>query len=199
MHEPHPGPERLGAFSDGVIAIIITIMVLDLHTPHENSLGAFLALWPTLLAYVLSYAIVAIVWVNHHHLVHHARRANGPLLWTNLLLLFFVSLIPFFTKWIAEAHLAPIATALYAANFVLTCAAFIAFEHQVAAQLDAADVRLALARRRGNRRNWFALLVYAAASGLALVNPRAALALILLSTLLYILPEAFALGTPPVE
>ncbi len=194
MPEHHPGPERLGAFSDGVIAIIITIMVLDLRTPHEASFAAFLALWPTLLAYLLSYAIVAIVWVNHHHLVHYTRHASGPLLWTNLLLLFFVSLIPFFTKWIAEAHLARAATALYSANFVLTCAAFIAFEHRVAAQLDPANTLLAGARRRANRRNWFALLVYAAAAGLSFLDPRAALALILLSTLLYIVPEAFALG-----
>lgn len=193
----HPGPERLGAFSDGVIAIIITVMVLELHTPHEPTPAALLALWPTGLAYVLSYAIVAILWVNHHHLVHCVRRADGPLIWTNLLLLFFASLIPFFTKWIAESHLAPFAVMLYAGNFVLTNAAFIAFEHRIAAQLDPEDRGLAPSRRRGNRRNWLSLAVYVAAAVLAVRTPRAALGLILAGTLLYILPDAFALRRQP--
>ena len=190
MSAESPGPERLGAFSDGVIAIIITIMVLELHVPRAATPEALLALWPTFLSYALSYLVVALIWVNHHHLVHFTRRATPRALWTNLLMLFFVSLIPFFTEWVAQSRLARFATAMYAADFLVVCGTFILFETSVAAQLDPQDRELAGSRARANRRNWTAFALYALAVPSALWHPALALGLILLNAILYIVPEA---------
>ena len=189
-HGRLPGPERLGGFSDGVLAVIITIMVLELHVPHAPTAAALLALWPTFVSYLLSYLFVAIIWVNHHHLVHHTREATRRAVWTNLLMLFFVSLIPFFTEWVADSRLAPFATAMYAADFFVVCATFILFENSVAVQLDPRDRVLAATRARANRRNWFAFGLYALAIPTALWEPGVSLGIILLNAMLYIVPES---------
>ena len=107
------GTGRVEAFSDGVIAIIITIMVLELKVPHDTSASALLDLTPVFLSYLMSFLIVAIMWVNHHHLLHTALRADAALLWTNNLLLFWMSLIPFVTGYMGENHTAPLAVAMY--------------------------------------------------------------------------------------
>jgi uncharacterized membrane protein len=187
---PRPGPERLGGFSDGVIAVIITIMVLELHVPHAPTAAALFALWPTFGSYLLSYLFVAIVWVNHHHLVHYTREATPRVVWTNLLMLFFVSLIPFFTEWVADSRLAPFATAMYAADFFVVCATFILFENSVAVQLDPEDGELASTRARANRRNWFAFALYALAVPAAFWEPVVSLGIILLNGVLYLVPES---------
>ena len=105
--------ERLTAFSDGVIAIIITIMVLELKAPLDASWSALRPLAPTFIAYALSFAYVAIYWNNHHHLLHAVRWVNGAILWINTILLFFLSLIPFSTAWLSETDFAQVPTALY--------------------------------------------------------------------------------------
>ena len=115
------GTTRLEAFSDGVIAIIITIMVLELKVPHEPTLAGLGPLIPVLLSYVLSFVYVGIYWNNHHHLFHAARRVDGGVLWANLLLLFFLSLVPFATAWMGENHFAAVPTALYGC-VLLACA-----------------------------------------------------------------------------
>ncbi|MFI5235129.1 MAG: TMEM175 family protein [Gemmatimonadales bacterium] len=107
------GKSRLEAFSDGVIAIIITIMVLELHVPHGAELGDLGALWPVILSYVLSFIYVGIYWNNHHHMFHLVHRVTGGILWANLHLLFWLSLTPFVTAWMGENHFAPAPTALY--------------------------------------------------------------------------------------
>jgi uncharacterized membrane protein len=112
-------PDRLSAFSDGVFAVAITIMVLELKPPQSPRLGALLSLWPTAVSYVVSYLFIAIVWVNHHHLLRYADRATPQLIWGNFAHLFSVSLIPFSTAWIANTELAAIPVALYAGVFVL--------------------------------------------------------------------------------
>ncbi len=112
---------RVEAFSDGVLAIIITIMVLELKVPHEVELEALKPLFPVLLSYVLSFIYVGIYWNNHHHMFHTARRVSGGILWANLHLLFWLSLFPFATAWIGENHVAPMPTAFY--GFVLLMAA----------------------------------------------------------------------------
>src|SRR5271163_373679 len=122
------GPERLGAFSDGVIAVIITIMVLELKAPHEASMAALLALWPTFLSYALSYLFVGIVWVNHHHVLRYTENADSFVIWTNLAFLFFVSLIPFFTAYLADNRMNSFTTAVYAAEFLAITIAFMFFE-----------------------------------------------------------------------
>src|SRR3954471_18136292 len=107
------GTSRLEAFSDGVIAIIITIMVLELKVPHEPSLAALAPVAPVFLSYVLSFLYLAIYWNNHHHFFHLVRRVDGMMLWANLHLLFWLSLIPFATAWMGENNFATAPTALY--------------------------------------------------------------------------------------
>src|ERR1700747_345762 len=109
------GKSRLEAFSDGVIAIIITIMVLELKAPHEPTLEALRPLIPVFLSYALSFLYVGIYWNNHHHLLQAARRVSGSILWANLHLLFWLSLIPFATAWMDENHYASVPTMLYGA------------------------------------------------------------------------------------
>jgi uncharacterized membrane protein len=104
---------RLEAFSDGVLAIIITIMVLELKVPHGATLSAFAPLWPTLLSYLLSFVYIGIYWVNHHHLWHAVERVTGGVLWANLHLLFWLSLVPFVTSWMGENHFATEPVAIY--------------------------------------------------------------------------------------
>ena len=115
---------RLEAFSDGVIAIIITIMVLELKAPHGADLGALVALAPAFLSYVLSFVYVAIYWHNHHHLLKVHFKVDGRILWANTHLLFWLSLIPFATAWLDESHFAPIPTAIYGVSLLMPAVAF---------------------------------------------------------------------------
>src|SRR5215204_4310247 len=112
---------RLEAFSDDVIAILITIMVLELKVPEEPAWHALQPLVPVFLTYVLSFVFLGIYWNNHHHLLHATKRCNGAVLWANLHLLFWLSLVPFVTGWMGENHFAPLPTAAY--GVVLLCAA----------------------------------------------------------------------------
>src|SRR5512132_113330 len=112
---------RLEAFSDGVIAIIITIMVLELRVPEEADWRALQPLVPVFLTYVLSFVYLGIYWSNHHHMLHAARRVNGAMLWANLHLLFWLSLVPFVTGWMGQNHFEPVPTAAY--GVVMFCAA----------------------------------------------------------------------------
>jgi uncharacterized membrane protein len=183
-----PGAERLGAFSDGVIAIIITIMVLDLKAPHESSLLALFALWPTFAAYALSYLFVGVVWVNHHHLLRYAENATASIIWSSMAFLFFVSLIPFCTSYLADRRMDSFTTALYAVNFLLITVAFMFFQWAVSRQIDLTPAESA-AVRLATRRNWIALALYAIAIPAAYLHPAISLALILAVALLYFVPE----------
>ena len=119
--------ERLGAFSDAVFAVIITIMVLDQRPPPQPTLAALLPLWSAGLSYVVSYLFIAIVWVNHHHLLRFAKHATPRLIWVNFGHLFMVSLVPFSTAWVADTRLAAVPVSVYAAVFVLVNSAYCAF------------------------------------------------------------------------
>jgi uncharacterized membrane protein len=125
------GKSRLEAFSDGVIAIIITIMVLELKAPHEATLEAIRPLIPVLLSYALSFLYVGIYWNNHHHLLHAAQRVSGGMLWANLHLLFWLSLIPFTTAWMDENHYAAVPTALYGAVLLMAAIAYWILQHLI--------------------------------------------------------------------
>jgi uncharacterized membrane protein len=116
--------DRLVAFSDGVIAVIITIMVLELKTPRDASLSALADSGPVFLSYVLSFVYVAIYWNNHHHFFHLVHRVNGALLWANLHLLFWLSLVPFTTSWVGEHHAAAVPTAVYGVSFLMPALAW---------------------------------------------------------------------------
>ena len=118
------GKGRLEAFSDGVIAIIITIMVLEMKVPHGTDLAALRPLWPVFLSYVLSFVYIAIYWNNHHHMLHVTERLNGNVLWANTHLLFWLSLIPFVTSWMGENHFAPAPTAVYGAVLLMAGIAY---------------------------------------------------------------------------
>ena len=115
------GKNRLEAFSDGVLAIILTIMVLELKVPHGDSFAALAELVPVFVSYALSFIYIAIYWNNHHHMLHAVKKVNGPILWANTHLLFWLSLVPFATAWMGENHFAPRPVALY--GVVLSMAA----------------------------------------------------------------------------
>jgi uncharacterized membrane protein len=117
-------PHRLEAFSDGVLAIIITIMVLELRVPHGADWTALRALWPVFVSYVLSFVYLGIYWNNHHHMLHVTHRVTGGILWANLHLLFWLSLVPFTTGWMGENHFAPLPTAVYGMVLVMAAIAY---------------------------------------------------------------------------
>lgn len=181
--------DRIGAFSDAVIAVVITIMVLELKAPANSGLRALWPLWPTAVSYAVSYLAVAIVWVNHHHLLRFVRNLTPRLVWVNFLHLFAVSLVPFSTAWVARTNLGAIPVAFYAGVFVCVNVAFRLFEGDVFKQAD--DARICgLARRMARRRSLGTILLFAAAALVALWFPPAGFALVSLTLVLYIRPEA---------
>ena len=125
---------RLEAFSDGVIAVIITIMVLELKVPHGTDIAALVPLIPVFLSYVLSFVYVGIYWNNHHHMLHAAQRVNGAILWANLHLLFWLSLVPFVTGWMGENHFAPAPTALYGVVLLMAAIAYLILQRSIMAE-----------------------------------------------------------------
>jgi uncharacterized membrane protein len=179
---------RLEAFSDGVIAIILTIMVLELKVPHDTDPAALVAKWPIFMSYVLSFLIVAIYWVNHHHLVHLASKVDGPTLWWNLHLLFWMSLIPFATAYMGENHLMPFAVALY--GFVALCCGWgFSLLRQAIARQQREDPKLAQLHRRLGRKNYLGLAIYAISVPAAFVNVWLSLVLIATPAVMYFFPD----------
>jgi uncharacterized membrane protein len=179
--------DRLAAFSDGVIAVIITIMVLELKAPHDASWASLLRIWPTFLSYALSYLLVGVVWVNHHHLLRYPERPDLWVIWANLAFLFFVSLIPFFTSYMAENHLNSFTTALYAGVFLLITISFMFLQRAITRRF-----REGIELKAGERAaNWLALALYLLAIPAAYLHPAISLALIFGVAVLYFVPEAF--------
>jgi len=127
------GKNRLEAFSDGVIAIIITIMVLELKVPHGEGIETLVPLLPVFLSYVLSFVYLGIYWNNHHHMLHVTQRVTGPMLWANLHLLFWLSLIPFATGWMGENHFAAAPSALYGAVLLMAGIAYLILQQLIIA------------------------------------------------------------------
>jgi len=125
------GKGRLEAFSDGVIAIIITIMVLEMKVPHGIDLAALRPLIPVFLSYVLSFVYLGIYWNNHHHMLHATQRVDGGVLWANLHLLFWLSLVPFVTGWMGENHFAPLPTALYGVVLLMAAVAYYILQRRI--------------------------------------------------------------------
>ena len=138
-------PERLSALSDGVFAVLITVLVLDLRPPEFPTFESLLSLWPTWLSYLVSYLFIAIVWINHHHLMRYATEATTNLVWFNFAHLFSVSLLPFATAWMAVSELAPQPVAFYAGVFFLVNATYICLIHEL---IDRAPVDEVLPRER---------------------------------------------------
>jgi len=162
---------RLEAFSDGVIAIIITIMVLELHVPHGAELAALRPLLPKLLAYALSFVYVGIYWNNYHHMLQVSSTVNGTVLWANLHLLFWLSLLPFATGWLGEDHDAAWPTALYGIVLLLAGFAYLLLERALIA-CHGEGSKLAAAVGERDRKGNFSVAMYAVAVALAFIEPR---------------------------
>jgi len=178
---------RLEAFSDGVLAIIITIMVLELKVPHGTDLEALAPLFPVLLSYLLSFIYIGIYWNNHHHMLHAASKVTGGILWANLHLLFWLSLVPFVTAWMGENHFAPLPVALYGVVlFMAGCAYFILA--RALASHHGADS--AIARALGDDfKGKISVAIYAVAILLALYLPALAGVLYVAVALIWLVPD----------
>jgi uncharacterized membrane protein len=185
--EGRTGVARVEAFSDGVLAIIITIMVLEMHAPEEPGLSALWHLWPTFFAYVVSYNYVAIYWVNHHRLFTHARFVTNGLLWSNIVLLFALSMIPFSTAYLGKHFGDPLASALYATSLFVPALAFFWLQ-RVIRRTGSGDVRALAYHRATKRKGVVSSLAYATAIPLGLVAPYAGVTLAGLIGLFWLLP-----------
>ncbi len=181
------GRDRLTAFSDGVIAIIITIMVLELKVPHGADWNALGSLVPVFLSYVLSFVYVAIYWNNHHHLLHTVTRVNGLILWANMHLLFWLSLTPFATGWMGENNFAPLPTAVYGVALLMPAIAYYLLQKAIMRTHGAAST---LARALGSDiKGKISPLFYIGAILLALVSPWVSVALYTLVALIWLIPD----------
>lgn len=181
------GKGRLEAFSDGVIAIVITIMVLEMKVPHSAEPNALRPVLPAFLSYVLSFIYVGIYWNNHHHIFHIAQRVSGMTLWANLHLLFWLSLIPFVTRWMGESHFGTWPVAAYG-SVLLLCA--VAWEIERRVLLRAHDQESALARAMGvNVKEVVSLILYAVAIAVAFVNSWFACALYVVVAAIWFVPD----------
>jgi uncharacterized membrane protein len=178
---------RLEAFTDGVIAIIITIMVLEIRVPHGADLAALQADVPVLLAYLLSYINVGVFWNNHHHMLHAARHVNGKVLWANLALLFWLSLVPFVIRWIDESGFTPLPTASYGVVLVGAAVCYIVLQQQLIA-LNGRDSQLAVALGH-DRKGKITLAMYLVAVPLAFVRPWIAMSLYVAVLLTWLVPD----------
>src|SRR5512143_943832 len=178
---------RLEAFSDGVIAILITIMVLELKVPHGADLAALRPVLPVFLTYVLSFVIVGIYWVNHHHMLHAATGVSGQILWANLHLLFWLSLFPFVTGWMGENHFAPLPTAGYGAVMLLAAIAYELLARSIVAR-EGKGSRLAAALGK-DVKGKASLALYAAAIPLAFVREWLADAIFVAVALVWLVPD----------
>jgi TMEM175 potassium channel family protein len=181
------GKGRLEAFSDGVLAILITIMVLELKVPHTETLSGLWPLWPVFLSYVLSFVYLAIYWNNHHHMLHVTREVSGGILWSNLHLLFWLSLVPFATAWMGENHFAPVPTALYGLVLLMAAIAYwilqgLIIRHEgpesILAQAIGADAKGKLS-----------MVLYLVAIATSCVLPSLAWAIYVLAALLWLIPD----------
>ena len=178
---------RVEAFSDGVIAIIITIMVLELKVPHGAEAKDLLVLLPVFLSYVLSFVNVGIYWNNHHHLLHTVKQVSGGILWANLHLLFWLSLMPFATGWMGENHFAALPMALYAFDLMMCAIAFVILQFRIVA-VHGRDSTLAQALGK-DRKGKLSLTCYVIAIPLAFAAPWAAAGLMVLVALIWLIPD----------
>ena len=178
---------RLEAFSDGVIAILITIMVLGLRTPHGADWAALRPLLPVVLTYVLSFVYLGIYWNNHHHMLHMADRINGKILWANLHLLFWLSLVPFVTGWMGENHFSSVPTAAYGAVQLMAAIAYSVLENAIIAEQGPGS-RLAAAVG-SDVKGRVSIALYAAAIALAFVEQWISDGIYILVALMWLVPD----------
>lgn len=189
------GKGRLEAFTDGVIAVIITIMVLELKPPHEATLSSLLGNWPVFLSYVLSFVYVGIYWNNHHHMLHTVERVNGKVMWANLFFLFWLSLFPFTTAWLNETHgedgfAANAPTALYGFVLLMAALSWIPLARSLIACNGGKDSQLA--RAIGGRGDWkttVSPILYVAGIVFAFFKPILSCVLYAVVAALWLIPD----------
>jgi uncharacterized membrane protein len=181
------GKNRLEAFSDGVLAIIITIMVLEMKVPHDHSIAALQPLIPVFLSYVLSFIYVGIYWNNHHHMLHAAGKVSGSVLWANLHLLFWLSLMPFATGWMGENHFSALPAAIYGVVLLMAGVAYWILARAIIAT-DGRDAILAKAIGRDRKGN-LSIVLYAVAIPLAFVASWLAISIYVLVALMWVIPD----------
>lgn len=184
---PSMSKTRVEAFSDGVIAILITIMVLELEIPHGDSIRVLAQVAPSFLTYVLSYVYLGIYWNNHHHMFHATTRVNGKILWANLHLLFWLSLVPFVTGWMGENHFAATPSAVYGGVLLAAAIAYLLLQSVIIAD-QGRDSKLAAAVGR-DRKGKISPILYAVAIPLAFVREWAADAIYVAVALMWLVPD----------
>jgi TMEM175 potassium channel family protein len=182
------GKDRLAAFSDGVIAIIITIMVLELKVPHGSDWTALMAVTPNFVSYVLSFIYLAIYWNNHHHLLHTVSRVDGLILWANSFLLFWLSLIPAATAWMGENFLVPIPTALYGAILLMPAIAYYLLQKAILHRQGSESL---LANALGTDiKGKISPVLYVVAIVLAFVSPWISIAIYVMVAVMWLIPDS---------
>lgn len=182
------GKGRLEAFSDGVLAIIITIMVLEIKVPHGTEWAALFELAPVFISYILSFVYIGIYWGNHHHLMHTAKHVNGKIILANLHLLFWLSLIPFTTGWMGENHFEANPTALYSANLLLSGFAYFILQKVIEKSVHA-DGSLNVAFQKHSRKGIISQIAYLVAIPMAYVHPAISGALFFSISILWLIPD----------
>jgi uncharacterized membrane protein len=178
---------RLSGYTDAVFAVIITIMVLELRPPASPTFAALLALWPTVVSYVVSYVFIAIIWINHHYLMGYVKAPTLRLIWLNFGHLFFVSLLPFTTAWIARTELSSVPVIVYAALFVVTDGAYNLFEREI---LRGSTEFSSDEYRHVRRRSLIALGLFAVGLALSIIQPLVGFGFICLALALHLQPDA---------
>jgi len=184
------GTTRLEAFSDGVIAIIITIMVLELKVPHGDDPMLLLDALPTFVAYAISFLTIAVFWVNHHDMLHRARHATTVVLWTNMLWLFFLSLVPFFTAYLTEDHITAFSASLYAGSMMVVAIAFLGLRVALAQEHRGDPVYYA-AYCAASLKHYAAIAGYPVGIALSPVSPYITVAVVFLISAAYFIPDAW--------
>jgi uncharacterized membrane protein len=189
MSRSSPSPARLEAFSDGVIAVIITIMVLELKVPLGDGLDGLMSVLPALGVYALSFTFTGIYWINHHHLVHRTDQADERILYANLFFLFWLSLIPFLTAYLLEKKMNSFSVALYVVSMILTGGSFLILRLAIGRHLRESG-RLEPSDAAAERKHWISLAMYLGAVALSFSHPRLALGIVGLVMVLWIIPAA---------
>jgi uncharacterized membrane protein len=196
MAQQRPTTERLASFSDGVFSVIITIMVLELKPPEHPTFSGLRPLWPTALSYLVSYYFVAIVWLNHHHLLRFFPHSTPRLIWINFVHLFMVSLVPFSTAWVADTQFAEVPVFVYAAVFVLVNVAYIPFEWHALSAAPIEEVSLKT-RQFAKMRSAATLGTFILAMIVSLLSSSWGFGLVCWALLFYLRPEPPWTGPEP--
>ena len=179
---------RLETFSDGVLAIIVTIMVLEIKVPHEATLGALLRLWPVFMSYLMSFVFICIYWGNHHHLLHTVHQVNSKMIWSNMHLLFWLSLVPFTTGWMGANHFQELPVAVYGVNLLFCAIAYYILQKTIMAHHTFPE-NLAEAMKKQEKKGIVSLILYIAVIPSAFISPLVSEIIIVTVAIMWVIPD----------